>query len=84
MRAIWRKLIRPRVKDWPENVVPINSFEVCAFPWGAAVRHLRGKRGKWQRVFLNDGQEIDVSNMDVIIDEYGITFILPEEEEGEL
>lgn len=72
-------LIRPRVKDWPENVVPIKAWEVYVFPWGTAVRH---RRGKWQKVFLKGGQEIDVSNMDVIIDEYGITFIPPEEEEG--
>ena len=82
MIAIWRKLIKPRVKDWPENVVPISSFEVCIFHWGTAVRQLRGKRGKWQKVFIKGGQEIDVSDMDVIIDEFGITFIPPEEEEG--
>jgi len=68
------------VKDWPENVVPINSFEVCVFPWGTAVRQFRGKRGKWQKVFLKGGQEIDVSNMNVILDEYGITFLTSEEE----
>ena len=59
--------------------MPIKAWEVYVFPWGTAVRH---RRGKWQKVFLKGGQEIDVSNMDVIIDEYGITFIPPEEEEG--
>ena len=73
-------MIQPRVKDWPENVVPINSWEVCVFPWGAAVRYFRGKRGKWLKVFLNGGQKIDVSHMNVILDEYGITFLTPEEE----
>jgi len=60
-------------------VVPIKAWEVYVFQWGTAIRH---RRGKWQKVFLTGGQEIDVSNMDVIIDEYGITFIPPEEEEG--
>lgn len=50
----------------------LNPWEVVTFPWGTAVRHTKGR---WETLILNDGQEIDVSHMDVILHDNGIEFL---------
>ena len=55
------------------NVTPLHRWEVHEFPWGTAVREQR--TGKWTNIFLPDGQEIDVSLMNVELHENGIEFL---------
>jgi hypothetical protein len=56
------------------NVVPLFGYAVYEFPWGAAVKEKR--TNKWILVCLKpDGQEIDVSNLKVILHDNGIEFI---------
>ncbi len=51
----------------------INPWEVVEFSWGTAVRH---RKGKWETLILRpNGQEIDVSNLDLILHENGIEFV---------
>ncbi len=48
-------------------------WEVVEFPWGIAVRH---RKGKWETIILrNSGQEIDVSDVNIILHENGIEFV---------
>lgn len=53
------------------KVIPLEPWEVHQFPWGSAVRH---RNGKWTNVILSNGQDVDVSEMNVIIHENGIEF----------
>lgn len=56
-----------------ENVQPLKPWETVAFPWGAAVRH---RNGRWEKIFISpDAQEINVSNLNVILHDNGIEFI---------
>lgn len=51
----------------------IKPLEVVEFPWGTAVRHVKGR---WERVFIAPtGQEIDVSRLDVRLHDNGIEFL---------
>jgi hypothetical protein len=57
------------------NVIQLHRWEVYGFPWGTAVREQR--TGKWTNIFLRpDGQEIDVSNIEVILHDNGIEFLI--------
>ena len=57
------------------NVVPLFGYAVYEFPWGTAVKEKR--TGKWTNTFLRpDGQEIDVSNIEVILHDNGIEFLI--------
>lgn len=57
------------------NVVPLFGYAVYGFPWGTAVKEKR--TGKWTNIFLRpDGQEIDVSNIEVILHDNGIEFLI--------
>ena len=57
------------------NVVPLFGYAVYEFPWGTAVKEKR--TGKWTNIFLRpDGQEIDVSNIEVILHDNGIEFLI--------
>lgn len=56
-----------------DNVVEFYPYEVYEFTWGSAIKR---KNGKWEKVFLKpNAQEIDVSNLNVVILENGIEFI---------
>ena len=62
-------------KKEPVNLVP---WEVIEFAWGAAMRH---RKGKWEKLFIApDAQEIDVSQLDVILDHKSITFVYSTDE----
>lgn len=50
----------------------LKPWEVVKFAWGVGVKH---SRGKWETVILNGGQEIDVTEMNVILHDNGIEFI---------
>ncbi|MCG5104442.1 hypothetical protein [Oceanobacillus alkalisoli] len=55
------------------NIIDLLPYEVYEYSWGSAVKH---RNGKWDKVFLKpDAQEIDVSNIEVVIHETGIEFI---------
>jgi hypothetical protein len=57
------------------NVIQLHRWEVYGFPWGTAVKEKR--TGKWTNIFLRpDGQEIDVSNIEVILHDNGIEFLI--------
>ncbi|MDO7787143.1 hypothetical protein [Desulforamulus aquiferis] len=59
------------------EVIQLHTWEVCEYPWGTAVKEKR--TGKWHKVFLKpDGQEIDVENLEVILHDNGIEFIMSE------
>jgi hypothetical protein len=50
----------------------LKPWEVVEFPWGAAVRHTKGR---WQTVVLSpSGQELDVSELNVELSASGIEF----------
>lgn len=56
------------------NIIQLHRWEVYEFPWGSAVCEQR--TGKWTTVFLKpNGQEIDVSNLNVELHENGIEFL---------
>jgi hypothetical protein len=56
------------------KVIQLYRWEVYEFPWGTAVQEQR--TGKWTNIFLKpDGQEIDVSLMNVELHENGIEFL---------
>ncbi len=64
-------------KKEPVNLVP---WEVIEFAWGAAMRH---RKGKWEKLYLApDAQEIDVSKLDVSLDDDGITFLWSTDGDG--
>jgi hypothetical protein len=51
----------------------IKPWEVVKFPWGTAVRHVKGR---WERVFIApSGQELDVSGLNVRLHDNGIEFL---------
>ena len=54
----------------PVELIP---WEVVEFAWGAAMKH---RKGRWEKLYLApDAQEIDVSKIDVILDDDGITIL---------
>lgn len=56
------------------NVTSLHRWEVHEFLWGTAVSEQR--TGKWTTIFLNpDGQEIDISSLNVELHENGIEFL---------
>ncbi|MED3623254.1 hypothetical protein P4482_09140 [Neobacillus thermocopriae] len=56
-----------------KNVVELKPYEVYEFPWGSAIKR---RNGQWEKVFLKpNGQEIDISNVKVILHDNGIEFI---------
>lgn len=56
------------------NVVDLKAWEVVRFPWGSAVRH---SKGKWDKIFVSPtGQEIDVSELNVVLHDNGIEFVI--------
>lgn len=55
------------------NVMKLLPYEVYEYSWGSAVKH---RNGNWDKVFIKpNAQEIDLSNLEVIIHENGIEFI---------
>ena len=55
------------------NVAEMKPWMVVEFPWGTAVRH---ERGDWENVFIKPtGQEIDVSDLNVVLHDDGIEFL---------
>jgi hypothetical protein len=56
------------------KVIQLYRWEVYEFPWGTAVQEQR--TGKWTNIFLKpDGQEIDISSLNVELHENGIEFL---------
>jgi len=56
------------------KVIQLYRWEVYEFPWGTAVQEQR--TGKWTNIFLKpDGQEIDVSLLNIELHENGIEFL---------
>lgn len=57
------------------KVIPLFGYAVYEFPWGSAIKEMR--TGKWLTVFIGPGtaQEIDVSNLKVILHGNGIEFV---------
>jgi len=56
------------------NVIQLHRWEVHEFSWGTVVREQR--TGKWTNIFLKpDGQEIDVSLLNIEPHENGIEFL---------
>jgi hypothetical protein len=56
------------------KVIQLYRWEVHEFSWGTAVREQR--TGKWTNIFLKpDGQEIDVSLLNIELHENGIEFL---------
>lgn len=56
------------------KVIPLFGYAVYEFSWGTAVKEKRA--GKWTNIFLKpDGQEIDVSNIEVVLHDNGIEFV---------
>ena len=57
------------------KVIPLFGYSVYEFPWGAAIKEIR--TGKWLTIFIGSdtAQEIDVSNIAVILHDNGIEFI---------
>jgi hypothetical protein len=55
------------------SVIELKPYEVFEFSWGSGVKR---RNGKWEKVFLKPiGQEIDVSDLDVVLHENGIEFM---------
>ena len=52
-------------------MINLKPWEVVEFDWGCAIRH---RKGSWQTIIFSDNQELDVSNMDVILHDNGIEF----------
>lgn len=48
----------------------LKPWEVWSFPWGVGTKH---SKGKWEKVFIG-GREIDVSAIEVELDDDGIHF----------
>ncbi|CAI6073519.1 hypothetical protein COHCIP112018_02389 [Cohnella sp. JJ-181] len=56
------------------DLVFLHKWEVFEFAWGTAIRESRTK--KWHTLCLTpDGQEIDVSELNVILHDNGIEFV---------
>lgn len=57
------------------KVIPLFGYSVYEFPWGSAVKEVR--TGKWLKIFIVSStvQEIDISNITVILHHNGIEFI---------
>lgn len=55
-----------------DNVVPLFRWGVYVYPWGTAVKEQR--TGKWTHICI-DGQELNVTNRNVILYENGIEFV---------
>lgn len=54
-------------------ITQLKPYESVEFPWGVGVRHCNGK---WTTVFIKPlAQEIDVSQLNVILHDNGIEFI---------
>lgn len=63
------------------NVVKLKPWQIHEFFWGCAIKHAHGP---WQRIILKpNGQEIDVSNIPVILHNNCIEFLVPEREPDE-
>lgn len=60
-----------KTKEMDNVIEDLKPWEAVKFEWGGGVRH---RKGKWQTIFLKDGQEIDVSEMNVILHDNGIEF----------
>lgn len=59
-----------QLKTCSDNVIKFLPHEVYEFNWGSAIKH---HNGKWDKIFLKpNAQEIDVSEMNVILHENGI------------
>lgn len=57
-----------------DKIIQLHRWEVYEFPWCAAVREQRTM--KWTKIFLKpNGQEIDVSLLNVELHENGIEFL---------
>lgn len=55
------------------EVKQLQPYEVVEFSWGTAVRH---RNGKWENIFIRPGgQEIDASELDVVLRDNGIEFV---------
>lgn len=54
------------------NIAHLKPYEVYEYSWGTAVKH---RIGTWEKIFIKPtGQEIDVSNLNVILHDNGIEF----------
>lgn len=54
-------------------IAEMKPWVVVEFDWGTAVRH---RNGRWDTLFISpSGQEIDVSELDVVLHDNGIEFI---------
>lgn len=54
------------------NVTQLQPYEIVEFSWGTAVRH---RNGNWENIFIRpSGQEIDVSELEVVLHDNGIEF----------
>lgn len=53
------------------NITKLNPYEVHEFKWGTAIKH---RKGKWKKCFLNGGQIIDVTDLNVTLHDNGIEF----------
>lgn len=54
------------------EVIKLSPWEVVVFPWGTAVRHVKGE---WTNVFISPtGREIDVTGLNVELTNVGIKF----------
>ncbi len=54
-------------------VIPIKPYELVEFAWGTAVKH---RNGRWEKVFIKPlAQEIDVTELDVVLHDNGIEFL---------
>lgn len=54
------------------EIINLQPYEVYTFTWGTAIKH---SKGKWERVILNNGQEIDTSELEVVLHYNGIEFL---------
>ena len=56
------------------DLIDMKPWEVVEFPkWGAAIKHRAS--GRWDIIIFRDGQQIDVSNMIVILSDECIQII---------
>ncbi|GAA5417929.1 hypothetical protein Pryu01_03007 [Paraliobacillus ryukyuensis] len=54
------------------SLTELKPYEVFEYSWGTAVKH---RNGDWEKIFLKpNGQEIDVTNLNVILRDNGIEF----------
>lgn len=58
------------------DVIDLKPWEVHVFPWGSAVKK---RNGKWTHIFIA-GQEVNVENIEVILHENGIEFVINRKE----